>query len=275
MPDTFSDSNHLRKKQYRDASNLEQRVSLHESYSTNPRPWHEWIFEQLALPTSARILEVGCGPGLLWSTNRERLGAGWRITLSDLSEGMVRAARDALSLIPLDSFVCLDVQDLPFAPRRFEAVIANHMLYHARAVADALSCITRVLTPDGKLYAATNGEAHLWELAELVRQAAGRRVSEGENALQRSVSNFSLQSGYDQLKRFFGEVEVLRYPDSLRVTDTEAIVQYVTSSAVIRLSEDGLARLRELVSERIEDEGAVDIRKEVGVFIASAPRGGM
>ena len=59
--------------QYRDASNLNARIALHERFSTNPRSLPLWIFDQLELPDDARILEIGCGPENLWADNAERL----------------------------------------------------------------------------------------------------------------------------------------------------------------------------------------------------------
>ena len=55
--------------QYRDASNLDARIALHRRFSAGEKPLPRWIFEQLDLPPDARILELGCGPGQLWSEN--------------------------------------------------------------------------------------------------------------------------------------------------------------------------------------------------------------
>ena len=44
-----------------------------------------------------------------------------------------------------------DVQDLPFPDASFDAVIANHMLFHVEDRPRALGEIVRVLRPDGRL----------------------------------------------------------------------------------------------------------------------------
>ena len=59
----------------------------------NPYGWFRWVFDALVkLPADARLLELGCGHGLLWKENIDRIPAGWHITLSDLSPGMLDAA---------------------------------------------------------------------------------------------------------------------------------------------------------------------------------------
>ncbi len=85
----FTDSTYLKDEQYRDDSNLRARIELHKRFSTTPQPWHRWVFEQLAFADDADILEVGCGPAELWFQNRERIPEGWRLTLADLSPGML------------------------------------------------------------------------------------------------------------------------------------------------------------------------------------------
>ena len=78
------------RRQYHDDSNLNARSALHERFSTNPYGWHRWVFDHLTtLPVQMCILELGCGPGYLWDANRDRIPAGWDLTLTDFSAGMV------------------------------------------------------------------------------------------------------------------------------------------------------------------------------------------
>jgi ubiquinone/menaquinone biosynthesis C-methylase UbiE len=67
--------------QYKDSSNLESRIRLHQRLSTNHSPWMRWVFDHFDFPLPGRILEVGCGTGLLWAENAHRSQPGWRITL--------------------------------------------------------------------------------------------------------------------------------------------------------------------------------------------------
>ena len=75
--------------QYRNASNLNARIDLHQRFSTNKYGWQRWIFDQLDLPLQCRILELGCGPGNLWLENLDRIPESWDIVLSDFSAGML------------------------------------------------------------------------------------------------------------------------------------------------------------------------------------------
>src|SRR5579862_8181957 len=121
----FNDPRYLREEQYRDASNLNARIELHRRFGTNATKWNTWIFDQFRLPAAGRILELGCGPGLLWQANLERIPRGWEVTLSDFSPGMLAEARRNLGE-HADRFYFreVDAQAIPYADGAFEGVIA-------------------------------------------------------------------------------------------------------------------------------------------------------
>ncbi len=86
----FTDQQFLKTDQYRDSTNLDARLEIHRRFSTNSYGWFNWIFDTLLkLSANAIILELGCGPAYLWKECSHRIPAGWDITLSDLSSGMV------------------------------------------------------------------------------------------------------------------------------------------------------------------------------------------
>jgi SAM-dependent methyltransferase len=264
----LTDRDYLKYEQYHDSHNLRTRISLHEKYSANPTRWHTWVFDQFDLPSTATVLEVGCGPGSLWVQNLDRIPDGWQLTLSDLSPGMVREARYNLRNVGNIAYLSFDIQRPPLLPSAFDAIIANHMLYHLPDLDQALAAIENLLKPGGVLYAATNGRTHLQELASFVSQARGDLAPQTDNVFQRNVKNFTIQTGGRQLSTHFPEIELRTYPDHLVVDDAEAIIHYVDSSSLFGLTAAGLARLKGLLQDEIRLHGAITIRKEAGLFIA-------
>jgi ubiquinone/menaquinone biosynthesis C-methylase UbiE len=255
--------------QYRDATNLNARVQLHERFSTNRYGWHRWVFDQLAIPPNGQVLEVGCGPGLLWQQNLGRIPHDWEITLGDLSPGMLDDARRNLANVGRSfQFRQVDAQQIPFPDASFDAVIANHMLYHVPDRDRALGKIRRVLRPDGRFYAATNGKKHLQGAWELMSRA-------GFNRFERPFLGdaFSLENGAEQIGRHFPRVDLRRYDDALVVTEVDPLIAYVVSGiAEPEREADKLERLAEILEEEIRCRGAVRIAKETGIFIARGDR---
>lgn len=266
-------------EQYRTAANLDARVRLHEGYSANTYGWHPWVFDQIGPVAGQRILEIGCGPGHLWRKNIDRRPDA-RITLADLSAGMLAEARRNLgdarqfSFVTEDvqdlpfSFVTADVQDLPFADARFDLIVANHMLYHVPNRPRALAELRRVLRPGGRLAAATNGRGHLRELGELMTRFAPELVAQTATA-EGDPNAFNLENGADQLSAFFPSVELRCYDDALVVPDPEPLVAYVLSGAAASaLDADRVRALRHVLEAEIAARGAIRIAKESGLFLA-------
>ncbi len=257
------------RQQYRTDANLNARIDLHRRFSANPYPWHRWVFDHLALTSDARVLELGCGPADLWRENAERIPAGWDTTLTDFSEGMVAAAQRNLAGIGRAfTFKQADAQDLPFEADTFDAVIANHMLYHVPDRPRAFAEIRRVLKPGGTFYAATNGERHmmeLWQLLEPYIPGCYARVLT-------TAGSFLLENGAAQLETA-GFIDVVWHnrPDALEITEAEPLIAYIQSSNTLMnhtWTEAEFDGVRTEVARRIAAEGAFRIGKVAGMFIA-------
>ncbi len=258
----IADQEYLLNKQYRNSSNLQARIDLHARFSTNTYGWFRWIFDHLQLPSQAHVLELGCGPGLLWRENLGRIPAGWDITLSDFSPGMLQQARDNLRDAGHSfTFALVDAQDIPFDADSFDAVIANHMLYHVPDRPGAFAEIRRVLRRDGRLYAATNGEAHLQELEALLPGGA----------FDFSHNTFGLENGRAQLAPWFPTITLHRYDDALVVPEAEPLTAYLLSMrAASGVSDAERATIAERVEREMAAQGAIHITKDSGIFEAWA-----
>lgn len=254
------------REQYQSQSNLEARIQLHLQSSINKMGWYPWLFEQIKAPADARILELGCGSARFWSSMINQIPTGWQITLSDFSPGMLADAQRNLAEFqrPFD-FQVIDAQAIPFEASSFDLVIANHMLYHVPDRAKAISEIRRVLKPDGRLYAATNGFNHMREFATLSKQSDPEIVTTFDNPQDES---FLLENGADQLAGSFEHVSLHLYPDGLRVTDANLLANSICSGFITNLTPERETALRKMLDEQIRQQGVITITKDSGLFEA-------
>ncbi|HAG97561.1 MAG TPA: hypothetical protein DCL75_01500 [Ktedonobacter sp.] len=259
---------YLLTNQYKNAANLNARIQLHERFSVNKYDWQRWVFDHFTiLPRRGRILEIGCGPGELWRKNGDRIPEGWDIVLSDFSPGMLQEARQHLQGIQgRFTFQQAHAQAIPFANEHFDAVIANHMLYHVPDRAKALAEIRRVLRSGGRFYAATNGQKHLLELHELISTF----VTDSAKLWGASIQiSFRLESGKEELSQSFAQVTLDRYEDALVVTEVEPLLAYILSAPLaIALDSSTIKQLTEHIQQEIASNGAFHITKETGLFEA-------
>lgn len=256
--------NELVEKQYKDSSNLNARIVLHERFSTNSVGFHEWVFEQLHLTSGLKVLECGCGPAALWYKNAAELPEGLSITLLDLSEGMLEDSRKNLHGIEhLFTFRVGDIQEIPFEAEYFDVVIANHMLYHVPDKGKAVNEVKRVLKPGGRFFASTFGKSHLKEIDELTRLYV-------ELPSQRTSDSFTLENGFDVINDVFHNTELIRHEDSLVITEGEPLINYILSGSKARnaLTPDKLDNLNSRVQQQIAKAGKIVVTKDAGIFIS-------
>src|SRR6185503_4695510 len=101
---------------------------------------------------SDRILDLGCGTGIVARVLRERLGGAATLTGLDVNAGMIAKAR---SIAPDIEWVEGSAIALPFADRSFDVVLAQQVLQFVPDRDAAVREIRRVLAPGGRVLAAT------------------------------------------------------------------------------------------------------------------------
>jgi SAM-dependent methyltransferase len=250
----------LLEEQYRSTDNLRARIALHERFSTSPASYPRWVFDGCAFGERADVLEVGCGDGMIWRENADRIPPGWRLTLTDLSEGMVRAARVILG--NRARYAVAGVEKLPFRDESFDGVIANHMLFHVDDRARALAEIRRVMRPGAVFAATTVGRDHLRELHAMAPPKRG-------GLLAKTRERFTIETASAELAPFFVDIEVERFPDSLEVTEVEPVVDFVRSRG--DEPEGRLEEVRARVAEAIARDGSFHVSKDTARVRARKP----
>ena len=252
------------KNQYQNASNISARINLHSLYSQNKQGWFPWIYEQAHIIPDMRILEIGCGDGTLWKENLPKLPEKLQITISDISEGMLRDARRAIGPSdPRFSFAAFDCHEIPFPDQSFDLVLANHVLFYCADIPAVCQEIRRVLKPDGRLLVGTYGKKHMQEVSRLVQDFDDRIVLSAD----RLYEKFGRENGADLLAPFFSSIRWEAYPDSLLVPDAEPLISYILSCHGNQ-NQYILNRYKEFRSYVAKKTtGGFAITKDAGIFI--------
>jgi SAM-dependent methyltransferase len=99
--------------------------------------------------SGGRLLEVGCGAGVLLERMKDR---GWEVRGIE-PDG--RAAALAARAVGEDAIHTGDLADAPFSVESFDAVVLFHVIEHLLEPRDALDRCRRYLVPGGRLVIAT------------------------------------------------------------------------------------------------------------------------
>ena len=253
------------KKQYKDASNIMARINLHKQYSVNPQGWFPWIYEQMEVKAGQKILELGCGAGDIWVENTDRLPPDVTITVTDISEGMLRDARREIGREDAAfSYELCECEQIPFADDTFDLVIANHVLFYCEDIEKACREIRRVLKPGGMLVAGTYGSDHMKEISQLVLEFDTRIILAAENLYDR----FGKENGVEMLDRVFKQVEWRQYEDAIEIDDAEPLISYVLSchGNQNQYIAHKYKEFRAFMKKKTA--GGFHITKDAGIFIA-------
>jgi ubiquinone/menaquinone biosynthesis C-methylase UbiE len=150
-------------------------------------PWARDLIERARpIGPSERLLDLGCGTGIVARLLRERLGGAASIVGVDMNPQMIAHAR---TLAPELDWREGSAMALPFADGAFDLVLCQEMLQFAPDRAVALREIRRVLSPGGRLVASTWRPRSEHALYDAICQVAERYL--GTSADKR----FSLGDG--------------------------------------------------------------------------------
>jgi DNA-binding transcriptional MerR regulator/ubiquinone/menaquinone biosynthesis C-methylase UbiE len=262
-----SNEDHLR-NQYHDASNLSARMDLHRLYSNNKTGWFPWIYDQCHLQSGMQILELGCGDGTLWHENLSLLPKDVHLTLSDLSEGMIRDARRTIdSSDTRFSFEVFDCHQIPLKDNSMDLIIANHVLFYLKDLPAALSEICRVLSPNGRFLCSTYGCEHMKEITHLVQEFDARIVLSADTLYQ----HFGRENGATLLAPYFSSITWHTYEDCLLVPEPEPLISYILSCHGNQLPfiRQRYPEFRNFVKR--QTTGGFTITKDAGIFECMLP----
>lgn len=255
----------LRQNQYRDASNLNARIRLHQRFSRAAESWDDFILANLQLSEGMTVLELGCGNASQTRHNGYAYPGSLRYYLADYSLGMLQEASSELSEDARFFFTVQDAQALAFAASSFDLITANHMLYHVPNIGLALTEIHRLLKPGGRLMAATNGRGHMQDLDQLLHA-----FSSESPELHAFHSRFTLENGTEVVAAVFGNCSLRPYYSDLWITEAQALTDYVLSLDGIQTNPLGRdpQELTSYFQKLIDSDGGIKIHKSSGLLLA-------
>ena len=261
-------------KQYKESGNLQKRINIHV-YSTSKTNWYQWVFDGLQLKSGMRILELGCGNGMLWIAMRNQLPKDIQIYMTDSSENMLQSAKSKIEeyaeLYKENNiefvFLQRDAENFNFVQNDFDRIIANHMLYHVSNENrnKLFKTCQRLLKQEGMFYASTVGKTHLRELFSLVK--------EFDNKIDMPnwmTENFELENGEEQLKQVFSSVIIEEQENDLLVPNPQAVYDYIYSwpgnvKEILKGRENEWIKY---LKDKISEETPYFIHKSTGAFKA-------
>lgn len=161
----------------------------------------QYLYDQIGINKTSRVLEVGCGTGVITSEISEY--SSQPANGIDIDYDRVQKAA---SIISAPHFSCADVYHLPFASQSLDFVISHYLFLWLKEPVLALKEMLRVLKPGGTVAALAEPDhlaridhpKELWKLAELQTRAL---INQGANPMMgRMLPDIFAKSGVREIQ---------------------------------------------------------------------------
>ncbi len=153
----------------------------------------ETIWERMELSATDRILDLGCGEGWACRLMARRAPQGCLVVGLDISDEMIRRAREKSHSLLNVSYHCGQAQHIPRRENYFSKIISIEAFYYFERQDQVLRELLRVTQPGGQLYLLLclfqeDPQPKAW-FDDVALPVHNRSISEYEDMLRRAGWN--------------------------------------------------------------------------------------
>jgi arsenite methyltransferase len=195
------------------------------------------ILRALNLQPGDHVLDVGAGPGHQVAEIAPTVAPGGRVKGVDFAESAITIAKQRWTGLDNVEFVSGDAYKLPFENAIFDVVMSSQVFEYLGDVAAALSEISRVLKPRGRVSIhGTEWGALLWRSSDAERMDRFMSIWDGHLAdphMPQTLAKKLRTAGFKAVKaQPVVHVETNYDPSSMSAMLMKFVVGYVVSQGV-------------------------------------------
>lgn len=231
-------------------------------------PWADRLVSGSTLRRNDRILDVGCGTGIVARRAAASTEYDVKIVGLDANPGMLAVARKAGEEWPIIDWEQGEATDLPFEDGAFDVVFCQQALQFFPDPTEALREMNRVLASDGRLAVSVWRPIEFHEVYGTFAEILERHVGADAAAMMRSpfpawdrsdLREFARDAGFDEVKITI-DIGSMRYPSPTtlvqREIESSPLAEQIRSEPTEIL--DALVRdVQEAIRSYTDDDGVI------------------
>lgn len=232
-------------------------------------PWAERLIDEVDLESDDRVLDVGCGTGIVARRVADRVGGAGTVVGLDINEKMLEVAETTAAESRLEvEWRHGDATDLPFSDGTFDVVLCQQALQFVTEPPTAFQEMHRVLSPGGRI------AVSVWRPLEYnpgyvkLAKALERHVGDDAEAMMRSpfpewngddLGTLARDAGFDKWSLTI-EIGSMRYPSVEEFVRREAASSPLSEplgNVESEVRETLVEEVRSALEDYTDDEGVV------------------
>jgi ubiquinone/menaquinone biosynthesis C-methylase UbiE len=236
------------------------------------------LLTHVELQAGDRVLDVGCGTGVVTRLAAERVGPSGSVVGLDVNPAMLEVAASATPTEAAIEWRAASAEAIPFADGSFDAVLCGLSLQFVKDREEALCEMSRVLVPGGRL--ALNVPGPIDPIFGALSDALGEHIAPEAGHFVRAVFSLHDESEIERLlgDAGFRDVAVDAYTRDLSLpAGTAFLWQYVNSTPLARFVANADDRTRtaleqDVLAEWSNHEGAGALEYQQRIVVATGTR---
>jgi ubiquinone/menaquinone biosynthesis C-methylase UbiE len=242
------------------------------------QPLAEDLVRRAELQPGERVLDVGCGTGVVTRLAAEQVGRTGRVAGLDVNAGMLAVAREVTPASAAIEWQEASADAMPYADASFDVVLCQMAVQFMPDRRAALREMHRVLAVGGRLLLNVTGPAG--PLFETLARAMQHHIGPEAAGFVRTVFSLHEEPEIERLLRGAGfrNVDLHAYTRDLQLPPARDFLwQYVSSTPLAQMVANATVAARSALEEEVladwEQGGAArGLRLRQRVVLASAQR---
>lgn len=234
------------------------------------RQLYPWEFDQLGLRKGERVLDVGCGYGLIWRQSWERIPQDADITLLDVYPKNIRelrsfyeAQKDQLQPGVKVSFRQENAETTELGGN-YDHILMAYLWHYLKQPEKLLRKLHGALADSGTLTVVQGGASTLWDMDEIYRAYAGESCL--TERMEREAQRLEIIE--TALRAQFSRVEKVVFENEISFTRTLDLYQYMMDSyqELVQAMEKEGTKFVNFLRKYMEEQKTVTLHSRVRLW---------
>lgn len=249
-----------------------QRYNVYEKYGIRQREWFAWRFDCMDLKENMTVLDVGCGHGLIWTSNWERIPAGCKIVLLDRAKNCIEYLKkyyanncDRLAKGVTLEFIEADAEEMMYLGDGYDCILTNHFWSYIKDKETLMRKLKEALRESGTMISTISAIVEKEDVKRIVGDWVNKELLE-QFGKEKELKKQALEEKFNKV---FRGMEIKAFTNILEINRAEDVYWYLCGedTNVKKQLEKKHAAFLKYLDNCLQDEKTLELRTIGNLYI--------